>query len=48
MYMGQIVELGLLGQLLENPHHPYLQALLTAVPVPDPNIARQHRDEPPD
>ena len=46
MYLGQIVELGPLGQVLEHPRHPYLQALLTAVPVPDPDIARQHRELP--
>lgn len=46
MYLGQIIELGPLGKVLENPRHPYLQALLTAVPVPDPDVARQHRELP--
>lgn len=46
MYLGQIVEVGPLGQVLESPRHPYLQALLAAVPVPDPNIARQRRELP--
>lgn len=46
MYLGQIVEVGPLGKVLENPRHPYLQALLTAVPVPDPIIARQRRELP--
>jgi len=46
MYLGQIVEMGPLGRVLENPRHPYLQALLTAVPVPDPDIARQHHELP--
>ncbi len=46
MYLGQLIELGPLGKVLENPCHPYLQALLTAVPVPDPNIARQRRELP--
>lgn len=46
MYLGQLVELGPLGKVLENPRHPYLQALLTAVPVPDPDVARQHQELP--
>ncbi len=46
MYLGQLVEVGPLGRVLENPRHPYLQALLTAVPVPDPDIARQRQELP--
>jgi len=46
MYLGQLVELGPLGKVLEHPRHPYLQALLTAVPVPDPDVARQHQELP--
>lgn len=41
MYLGKIVELGKLDQVISKPRHPYLQALLSAVPIPDPKIARK-------
>ncbi len=40
MYLGKVVETGNLNKILAEPRHPYLQALLSAVPIPDPKIAR--------
>jgi oligopeptide/dipeptide ABC transporter ATP-binding protein len=40
MYLGQIVEEGLVHEVLEHPVHPYTKALLAAVPVPDPGRRR--------
>jgi len=42
MYLGVIVEIGTINEVFENPKHPYTQALLSAVPVPDPAARRQH------
>ncbi|RII15848.1 Oligopeptide transport ATP-binding protein OppF [Streptomyces sp. YIM 130001] len=43
MYLGRIVEIGTDTQIYEHPTHPYTQALLSAVPVPDPD-AREGRE----
>ncbi|MGW5211611.1 ABC transporter ATP-binding protein [Streptomyces sp. NPDC004051] len=43
MYLGRIVETGTDTQIYDHPTHPYTQALLSAVPVPDP-AAREHRE----
>jgi oligopeptide transport system ATP-binding protein len=43
MYLGRIVEIGRDAEIYDHPTHPYTQALLSAVPVPDPE-ARAHRE----
>jgi len=50
MYLGKIMEVGESTEILENPYHPYTRALISAVPVPDPDVKRKKiilRGEPP-
>jgi oligopeptide transport system ATP-binding protein len=44
MYLGKIVEIGTDSEIYDRPTHPYTQALLSAVPVPDPTL-RGQRDQ---
>ncbi|MFN8445920.1 MAG: ABC transporter ATP-binding protein [Caldilineaceae bacterium] len=41
MYLGRIVEIGAVKEVLAEPQHPYTQALLSVVPVPNPRLRRQ-------
>ena len=40
MYLGRIMELGITKEVITEPHHPYAQALIAAVPIPDPAYTR--------
>ncbi len=47
MYAGKLVEQAHVGDLLREPQHPYTQALLAAIPDPDPDNAKRLRPVPP-
>jgi peptide/nickel transport system ATP-binding protein len=42
MYLGQIVEVGAAEAIYAPPYHPYTEALLSAVPIPDPRVEQSH------
>ena len=43
MYLGSLVELADSEELFENPMHPYTKALLSAIPIPDPDIEKNRQ-----
>lgn len=43
MYRGELVELGCAEQVISHPKHPYTQALISAVPIPDPILEKSRR-----
>ena len=43
MYVGRFVEIGDTAEIFANPRHPYTQALLSAIPIPDPVVERSRQ-----
>ena len=43
MYLGRIIEIGAVDDIFDRPTHPYTQALLSAIPLPDPRKERERR-----
>ena len=43
MYLGKMVELADAREIYDHPLHPYTRSLMSAVPVPDPKIARENQ-----
>ena len=42
MYLGHVVEIGTTDQVFEPPYHPYTEALLSAVPIADTRVEKEH------
>jgi oligopeptide transport system ATP-binding protein len=43
MYLGNLVEITTSAELYKNPVHPYTQALLSSIPIPDPDVAKSSK-----
>jgi oligopeptide/dipeptide ABC transporter ATP-binding protein len=43
MYLGKIVEIADSVEIYRNPRHPYTKALLSSIPIPDPDVQAQRR-----
>ena len=43
LYLGNVVEISPANDLYENPRHPYTQALISAVPIPDPEVEKNKK-----
>ena len=43
MYLGRLVEIGDIDEVFDHPAHPYTQALLSAIPLPDPQKERRRK-----
>ena len=43
MYLGRLLELGEATEIMDHPYHPYTRALISAVPVPDPDLERSRK-----
>lgn len=43
MYLGKMVEIASANELYENPIHPYTKALLSAIPIPDPDVQKSRK-----
>jgi peptide/nickel transport system ATP-binding protein len=41
IYLGHIVEIGTVDEIFSPPYHPYTESLLSAIPIPDPNVAQK-------
>ena len=45
MYLGKLVEVGLGNEIYDKPAHPYTAGLIEAIPVPNPETARERSDK---
>lgn len=43
MYLGKMVEMAPSNELFNNPKHPYTEALMSAIPIPDPDVENQRK-----
>jgi oligopeptide transport system ATP-binding protein len=43
MYLGKVIELAAVGEFLNNAKHPYTQALIASIPIPDPKMRKQRK-----